>query len=227
MKLKTRPALKAQVQPISAVIMTGIVVSLVGVAYFWGVPLIQKRASMSEFQSMERFIEDLKDKVSEIARSGAGEVTLEIKHGFIRLNPYNHPTEGDAKGGNNLTIEFVVDQPLIFPGTVLYLGATSFEDIKDTGTYGESSPAVVKLNSSKLGQQYRITTEIKYRELLKEAAPRRGYIIALCPLRDDGCSQTITGNQRITLSFDKNVQKTGEASNGGDLVVTYINVELV
>ncbi len=223
----TRAASSGQVQPISAVIITGIVVSLVGVAYFWGVPLIQKRASMTEFQSMERFVSTLQDRISELARSGAGEFTLDINQGFIKLTPYNDIDEGEGEGGNNFTLEFVVDQPLIFPNTTLYLGATSMEEIdEETGTYGESSPAVVTLREEELGQQYKITAEIVYRELLKEAAPKRGYIIALCKKGDTECDDVMTGNQRITLSFGKNVQKTGEASNGGDLVITYINVML-
>jgi len=213
--------LSGQTQPISVVIITGIVVSLVGVAYFWGVPLIQKRASMSEFTSMERFIQNIKEKVAEIARSGSGEIDIELQDTFVKLIPYKSPT-----GNNSLMLRFVLDQPLIFPNTTLYLGATSFEDINATGTYGEASPSVVKLSERVVGSQHEVTTEILYRELLKKTKPKKGYIIALCPARDDSCSSTITGNSRIRLSFDRNVVEPGAAANGGDLVITYINVDL-
>jgi hypothetical protein len=212
---------KGQVQPISIVIMTGIVVSLVGVAYFWGVPLIQKRSSMSEFTNMERFISELEEAVIELARSGAGEVNMDLVDSGIKLLPYN-----SGSGNNSLVIEFALEQPLLLPNTTFYLGSTSFEDINQTGTYGESSPSVVTLRESRLGNQYKIDTQIIYRELLRNELPKRGYVIALCPKRDLECDDVITGRQRITLSFDKNLVETGTAFNGGDLVVTYINVEL-
>jgi|GEM_PF-778457 len=210
-----------QVQPISIVIMAGIVVALVGVSYFWGVPLIQKRSSMSEFSNMERFIADLESSITDLARTGAGQASLEINDANIRLMPYD-----SGNGQNSLLIGFVLDQPLLFPNTTLYLGATSFEDINGTGVYGVSSPSIVTLKESGLGNQYEIDTEVIYRELIRYDTPKRGYIIALCPARDADCDSTITGNQRITLTFDRVVNNPGAASNGGDLVVTYINIEL-
>jgi hypothetical protein len=205
------------------VIITGIVVSLVGVTYFWGVPLIQKRSSMTEFQSMERFISELKEATAELARSGAGEVTIDIKRGLVSLLPYEHT----GTGNNSLTSEFVLEQPLVFPGTTFYLGASSFVEVQDIGTYGEADPSVVKLTSEKFNSQYMMFANVRYRELVKDSAPKRGYVIALCGVGDDGCDEEIAGKQQVTLSFNRNVQRPGEASNGGDLVVTYIDVLLV
>ena len=210
-----------QVQPISIIIMTGIVVALVGVAYFWGVPLIQKRSSMSEFSNMERFISEVEHSITELARAGAGEVSLDVTDALIKLKPYD-----SGNGNNSLILEFVLEQPIIFPNTTFYLGATSFEDINNTGVYGESSPSIVTLTESELGIMFKMDAEIIYRELLRSSAPKRGYIIALCPAGDADCDNEITGNQRLTLTFDKNINIPGMASNGGDLVVTYINVEL-
>jgi hypothetical protein len=201
--------------------MTGIVVALVGVAYFWGVPLIQKRSSMSEFSTMERFIDEVQQSIVELARTGAGEVSLNVNDAWIKLLPYN-----SGNGNNSMIIAFALEQPLMFPNTTFYLGATSFEDINDTGVYGESSPSVVTLRENSTANYNQIDTEIIYRELLRQDPPRRGYIIALCPKGDAGCDDVITGNQRITLSFDRTVNMPGQASNGGDLVVTYINVNI-
>lgn len=222
--------LKGQVEPISAIIVTGIVVSLVSVAYFWGVPLIQKRASMSQFEAMERFISNLEDRVAELSRAGTGEVSLEITSGLLRLMPYSDPAQPDGRGNNSLAFEFVMDQPLLFPNTTLYLGVTSFKELGDEellGTYGESPPAVVRITQEKIGSQYKLTAIIRYRELLKQAAPKKGYVIALCAERDESCSSQESGSQRITLSYDKSVQREGEAANNGELVLTYIDVKLI
>lgn len=213
--------LLGQVQPISIVIMTGIVVALVGVAYFWGVPLIQKRSSMTEFTNMERFIDEIQQSIVGLARTGAGEVSLSVSDARIKLLPYN-----SGNGNNSLVIAYSLDQPLMFPNTTFYLGATSFEDIGDTGIYGESSPSIVTLRESSMVNYVQIDTEIIYRELLRQDPPKRGYIIALCPKGVAGCDSIMTGNQRITFSFDRTVNEPGRASNGGDLVVTYINVNI-
>ena len=210
-----------QVQLLSAVILTGIVMFLVGVAYFWGIPLIQKRTAMSEFSSMERFITNLKEKVAEIARSGAGETDLNIRSGNIKLLPYD-----SGNGNNSLVIEFFLDQPLLFPNTTHYIGATSLEDINKTGIYGEASPSVVSISETKTVTGYKLTAEVIYRELLREDIPKRGYIIALCEQGDSTCTQTPSGDNMIRMFFDKNIVETGKASNGGDLVITYINVKL-
>ena len=211
-----------QVQPISAVILTGIIIGLVGIAYAWGLPLIEKRASMSEFSSMEQFIGRLEGSIEELARSGGGEVDIEITGGSLKLLPYD-----SGSGNNSIVITFVLEQPLVFPNSTIYLGATSFEATNEqTGTYGEGSPSVVKMSSVDFGNRFQITAEIIYRELLRSDPPRRGYKIALCPKADPACSQELTGKNMITLSFSKNVVEPGMASNGGDLVTTYIDVRL-
>jgi len=215
--------LRGQVQPISAVIITGIVVSLVGVAYFWGVPMMQKQSSMSEYATTERFITDLKNSIEELARSGAGKTSLDLNGRAVTLLPYGD----DGEGNNTLVMTFFMEQPLIFPNATLYMGATSFEDINYTGTYGEASPAIVKITSAPFGTQYILTAEIIYRELLRNDIPRKGFEIALCPARKSSCNTVMKGSNKISMSFDKNIVKPVEAANGGDLVLTYIEIELL
>lgn len=212
-----------QVSPISAVIMTGIVVSLVGIAYIWGIPLIQKRASMTEFSSMERLISDVRDNIEDLSRAGSGEVTIPLTTGLARLVPKRYI----GAGNNTLIIEFIVDQPVLLPNTTMFLGATSIEDISlRTGLYGEASPSIVKLSGSKQIHNYLVVTEIIYRELLKETPPKTGYVIALCPEGNDDCDDPSSGNSAIRLSFEQNIRKTGAAAHGGDLVETIIRVGL-
>ena len=216
-----KPRFRGQVQPISAIILTGIVLLLVAVAYMWGVPLIEKRTTMTEFSTMKRFIANLEERISEIARSGAGEVDMEIRQGHIRLLPYD-----SGNGNNSIIIEFLLDQPLTFPNSTLYLGSVSFEDVNGTGSYGEASPAVAKVTGQRHPSGYKLSAEVRYRELERQSQPKRGYLIALCPATDATCSSSMSGNHMISMSFDKNLIQSGAASNGGDLVTTYINVRL-
>ncbi|MFC2143859.1 hypothetical protein ACFLQO_00650 [Candidatus Aenigmatarchaeota archaeon] len=48
-----------QTQTLSLVLITGIVIAMIGMAYAWGMPLIQKRTTITEYSTAENFILEL------------------------------------------------------------------------------------------------------------------------------------------------------------------------
>jgi hypothetical protein len=201
--------MKVQIQPISLMLITGIVISLVGAAYLWGKPLVEKRTTITDFKTAENFILNLNDKILDIANNMAGTESLDIPKGLIRVIPYTD----SSSDNNSIILEFVTSQPMLMNATIP-LKTSSLEEV---GTYGESEPRIITLTVEPHATQYKMIFKLHYRELDTET---KGYKIALNNI-------TTVGNKKITVSFDKNEIEPGNASNMGDLILTFINVEVV
>lgn len=201
---------KLQTEILSAVLIAGIVIGLVGVAYLWGKPLIEKRTTVAEYLKAKDFILELDKKITELSNTGSGEANLKIPTGSLRLIPW----DANDPENNSLILELIVDQPMVMNESVPVATGT----LGEVGIYGEAEPRVITLNVSSYQGKYLMRLVLHYRELDVES-PKKGYKIVL-----DG--EKVTGKERISLSFDKNEIKPGEAANGGDLVLTHIKVDL-
>lgn len=199
-----------QTQTLSVVLITGIVIAMIGLAYSWGMPLIQKRTSITEFSTAQNFILSLDNRITDIANSGAGGSRMDIPNGFIDVIGYD---EMDPDN-NSIIMEFTTDQSMIANASSILIKTSSFGEV---GTYGESEPRIITMTGDPLGTGYRMKIKLHYRELDSDI---KGYKIALNPISSQG------GSKNIKLDFDKNLVIPGNASNNGDLVLTYIDVEV-
>ncbi|MCK5023111.1 MAG: hypothetical protein KAS04_02985 [Candidatus Aenigmarchaeota archaeon] len=106
---------KAQTQAITLVLITGIVISLVGFAYSWGKPMIDKRSVVADFTIAVRFMEDLDEKIVDMAGTcsygGTCEDVLELPvPGLISLDEET----------NTIIYQFAVSEPLIMGGEIVF-----------------------------------------------------------------------------------------------------------
>ncbi len=151
-------ALKAQADILTMVMIVGIITALVGTAYLWGAPLIDKRSSFTDYKVAEGFILDLDKKITEIASSGGGDVSLKIPLGGVRAVPYG---SSDADK-NSIILEFVSKQPLVM-GSGSYIKTTV---LGDRAPYG-SEPRVISVSGEqRSGKGYIIKIKLHYRELV-------------------------------------------------------------
>ena len=195
---------------LSIVLIAGIVISMVGLAYAWGMPLIQKRTTITEFSTAESFVLNLDSKITAMANSGAGDVAIEIPNGRVVAVGYN---DSDP-GSKSLIIEFLTEQSMMLNTSVVLLETGSFESV---GIYGESEPRIITMTNDKQGTKNLMKIRVHYREL---DSASKGYRIAINPI-------TYSGDSKVKLSFNRNEVIEGGARNGGDLVLTYIDVELI
>lgn len=207
---------KGQAEIMSIVLITAVVMSLVAAAYFWGVPLINKRTSVSSFTVAERFMKDLDARIVELANAGSGQFTMDIPQGGVTA-----VAEDAANANNNsILLRYESGQPLALNTTVVYLGSGTFKDVSsEVGVFGEGRPGVLTLTSAGGASSYVNTVRLRYRELDTETLPLKGYKIALAIGKASG-----TGKVRV--SFDKSETLTGAAANGGDLVRTTLIVDV-
>ncbi len=176
---------KAQVQAISLVLITGIVMSLAGAAYFWGRPLIEKRSAITDIASAESFILQLNDEILDVARN-KGEKSLSIPN-----LPGSSLLVNDS--GNEVIFNFVSNQPMLKLGDKRMPIPIESEHIETLGTYGES-PRIVTLESSAYETQYLMTLRLRYRQLNTDTVPRKGYRIVMN-------SGGKTGNNKVSVSY--------------------------
>ncbi len=205
---------KAQISPITIILVSGIVISLVGVTYMWGAPLIEKQSIKTRFAAAAAFMKSLDNTIVDIANSG-GSTEMEIPFGLAVVIP-----DGREKDSNSITFQFSSSQPLISSNTTTYLGDVSYEDIAgEVGIFGTSRPGVISLSSQPSGQGVLVTMRLHYREL-DSSSPLAGYKISLEKVGRG------SGPNKITLSSEGSETTAGGAANSGDLILTKINVRI-
>jgi len=209
---------KAQAEVITIVLITGIVIALVGTAYMWGMPLIQKRTSVTEFLSAEDFASKLSDKMVEIASSGFGEATLPIPKGIIRVREFNQTMPGGLRNPdyNSVMLEVPVSHPLAMSSSVVLRTNV----LGENATYGEAEPRVINMSSTISESLNKLIFNIHFRELDTRSQPPKGYLIAVQ-------KGAVTGSSQVVVSYAGTMLLNNLAANGGDLIVTKIKVDVV
>jgi hypothetical protein len=197
--------MKAQVEAITLVLISGIVIALVGGAYLWGKPLIEKRTDATDIANAINFAENLNKKIIDIAKTcttpGACESSLDLpSKGVVTIN------ESD----NSIIYEFNINQPLITDEIPINTG-----NIDEIANFGET-PSIIWMKGSVSGDAYKITIKIKYRELLDESQ-KKGYIIKL--------TGRGSGRNKIMVSYDG--YEVGRDFLGNDLIITKITTSIV
>ncbi|MFH1364268.1 MAG: hypothetical protein ABIH52_01300, partial [Candidatus Aenigmatarchaeota archaeon] len=153
----------------------------------------------------------LDKKVIDIANQGAGEAILEIPIGFLTLVPNNT----NNPNNNSLMLELSMTQQMIFPDTIVYLGNSRDE----IGVYGKTESSIITLEGSDSDNNFRALLKSHYRELdTNQTTPIRGFKIILTGTEER------RGNSQVTISFGGMQTFSNAAANGGDLIITYVDI---
>ena len=205
--------MKVQVSPITIILVSGIVISLVGVTYMWGAPLIEKQSIKTRFSAGSSFIKSLDNAIVDIANSG-GSTEMSIPFGLAVVEP------DGSQDGNSITFQFSSSQPLLSSNATTYLGDVSYEDIaNEVGIFGKSRPGIISLSSHTTGQGVLVTMKLHYREL-DSTIPLNGYRISLSK------SGRGSGSSKITITSEGSETVPGGAANSGDLVLTKLSIRI-
>jgi len=212
-----RRARKAQVKPISAVLIAGMGIMLATTAYIWGMPLIEKGATINDYEEALAFIKNLDNKIISIANAQSGEESINIPNGIMTVIafdiyiPYN----------NTIVLKFITPQPLVVGGS-LFIDTNILGEVAE---YGEAEPRTILLSGQWLETKRNILIfKLHYRELETHIVPQKSYKIMVNNL-------TASGSSRVIVSFDDTMLENpqnipGGATDGGDLIATYINILL-
>jgi len=213
---------KAQVSVITIIVIAGIGTALAATAYMWGMPLIEKRATVTDYSASVEFLDRLESKIVSVANSLYGEESIDIPNGLITVVPYDAGTEENPNPDNNsIILEFNEPQPMMLNGEI-YLDT---EFLGDVAAYGQAEPRVITLSVERLETRInKFTFRMRFRELDTETVPKKGYQIMLTT----PTGLIMTGINKLSISFDSRTPNPEvlphEAANGGDLVATYLKV---
>ena len=203
---------KAQVQAISMVLMAGIVLSLVGVAYFWGKPLIDKRVTVTDVSTAESFMLELDRQIVDVARSGGSK--------SVNIPGIAGASLNANQSGNEILFRFITTQAMLGMGEGSMSVPVETYDMEPVGQYG-GSPRIITLEGEPVdNNQYLMTLRLKYREL---DAPDKGYKITIT---DGGSLAGNNAQSRVSANFVNTTTIQLGADNSGDLISTYINVTI-
>lgn len=204
--------MEAQVQAISLVLISGIVLSLAGAAYFWGKPLMEKRSSITDIATAESFITQLDKEILDVARN-KGVKTLNIP--AVAGASLSASPEPD----NNIIFKFVVTQPMLTLGDKNMPVPIETSNIEINGTYGES-PRIITLESEVYESLHKMTLTMTYRTLFTSTTPQKAYQIVLNPSGK-------TGNDKVSVSYAGTETTTITGVNGDvDLLKTKVDVTI-
>jgi len=202
---------KGQVEAITLVLITGIVMSLAGAAYFWGKPLIEKRASITDIAAAESFMIQLDKEIVDVARNrGEKSINIPALSGASLL-------ADDA--ANSVVFSFLVTQPMLAFGENAAPVPIESVHVELNGTYGES-PRVITLESSLYEGQYMMTLRSAYRTLFTNVYPYRAYRITISPGKK-------TGDNKVSVSYGGTETETIlDDGRTIEVVKTIINVRI-
>lgn len=190
---------KGQTEVVTAVLIFGVVISLVGATYIWGVPLIKKQQAFGNIQKTEQFMKDLETVIENIDKGQTGSKSLiQIKeNGVLSVN-----TDENA-------IEFLTHEA----GTYYILSdevTTAWNPIawgpSETGIFGKDAPAILRAKAIAIGDGYDITYQIKFRKLVTQTNDNI-YIVRV--------ETDTTRNQNTGVTGDQiSIENLGRAVDG-------------
>jgi len=142
--------MKGQSQVIVGVLLVLIMIILVGVTYFWGIPLIQKQKDVVTVSNTERFLKDLNEKIQDVAKNGGTrKITVDIP-GELTLD--------DKK--DTFILVFKTTGDIVATNTDIYLIGDERKEVP----IGDE-PGVILVRSRDMGKKYNITESLYYRNL--------------------------------------------------------------
>lgn len=137
--------LKGVTPIISSILLVGVLAAVTGVAYQWGLPMIQKNLEVSTLTNAENFIVNLDDKINKVAVSGSTEEIIFDLPGEVRIDP----------GDDRIEISLVTSGSIYASGGFVCFSRNCN---LNSGTFGDDSYSVVGVQTRQSDESYALTT---------------------------------------------------------------------
>jgi len=173
---------------ITAILITGILLGLVGSVYLWGVPLIEKNRDISLLESAEDFMHNLNEKIKNVATHG-GREQIEIPLGRIYF-------ESD--------VDLNVETKNTIYVSEAWIPLEKNECTKKKGIWGVDDQDVICVLSKEIGNEYETDYNLKYINLTLGI---KTYKIELVG-KDSGKEDNVIIIERVGVEKDGDYVKT-------------------
>ncbi len=209
---------KGQQEALSAVLISGILIGVVGSVYFWGIPLVQKNKDNSLLETAETFMHDLDTKIKFVANNGGRDQLVVTLPGIIRFDgkiiELSIATEGTI---------YAIDSPIP-------LGRTSSTNLKldpynatiRYGVWGVDDPVIYTVKSTKYGEtSYETDYVLEYIQLRNDKTTR-DFVIELT---GNGASGGLDRTIVIESVGDQTILPAD--NNGRTLIKSTVRISIV
>ena len=203
---------KGQQEALSAVLISGILIGVVGSVYFWGVPLIQKNKDVSILETSESFMRQLDEKIRSVANNGGRDHIVIPVPGIVSFD------------GETIRLTIETQGTIYASDAEIPLGRNTLGSLTQSGTqyygkWGVDDPVIFNVKSIKMGENnYRNEYTLNYIEL-RNSKSLRDFKIGLT---GSGAS----GGQDKTIIIE-NQGDTTTASGGRTLISSSVKISIV
>lgn len=215
--------LKAQSDIIAVVLIVLLAIGLLGVAYTFGLPLIQKNQDRALEDRAKAFFNldnsnSLPAKIKSVANSGSKDAASLDVAGVTRLYP------GSYVGTENNSIDFGFQSSVTsYAENRGWISLTGAACPPAKGIIGQDDPAVVCVRADKVsGGAFNITFRLYMREL-EDAEKRNGFKINLVQ-HPAGSAVSSGSKANLRIEFDSRSQ---QAIGSKTLITTNVKILLV
>lgn len=209
---------KAQTEVISALLILGITIAAVSVAYLWGVPIVQKGQSTSQIQNAESLMNQLEKGISEVVQNGGQKSLLLNLQGPLEISEeenmikYSIPSK---KAGVARTEWVPLNEDETF-------GIAITPQNKSIPVYGSDKEAVIIAKTNILGDSFIVDYVLVFREV-DDLNTREGKITNITAAGNNKASE---GSVKLMIKREPQVVSTSPSKLGGKLVSTKILLSL-
>ncbi|VVB59201.1 Uncharacterised protein [uncultured archaeon] len=209
---------KGQAEIISALLIVGITVAAVSVAYMWGVPIIQKGQSTSQIQEAESAMNDIEKAISDVEQNGGKKSVSLNLDGSMEISEDDNAIKysiASKKAGVART-EWV---PLNDDETFGVAGTPQNQSIP---IYGTDKEGLLIAKASALDSGYLIDYRLVYREV-DDLETKEGRITTISAV---GNNKASAGNVKLLISREPQVISSVPSKLGGKLTLTKISIAI-
>ena len=203
---------KGQQEALSAVLISGILIGVVGSVYFWGVPLIQKNKDISLLESSEAFMRQLDEKIRSVANNGGRDSIVISVPGIVSFD------------GETIRLTIETQGTIYATDAEIPLGRNSASTLTQSGgalygSWGVDDPVLFNVKSIKMGENdYRNEYTLTYIELRNSKSLR--------DFRIDLTGSGASGGQDKTIIIESQGDVTTTAA-GRTLVSSNVKILIV
>ncbi|MFA4820301.1 MAG: hypothetical protein WC613_05085 [Candidatus Aenigmatarchaeota archaeon] len=203
--------MKGQQEALSAVLISGILIGVVGSVYFWGIPLIQKNKDVSLLETSESFMQTLDSKIKAVANNGGRDQIIIPMPGLVRFD------------GQVLEFSIETEGTIYATDAEIPLGRSSaLKQELGTyyGTWGVDDPVLFNVKSNKLSQNnYKTDYTLNYVEL-RNAKTLKDFKISLT-------GQQASGGLDKTVVIESDGDSTTQKDNGRTLINSNVKISII
>lgn len=181
--------MKGQQEALSAVLISGILIGIVGSVYFWGIPLIQKNKDISLLETSEAFMRELDAKIKSVANNGGRDQIVIPVTGLVKFD------------GQIIKLSIETEGTIYAVDAQIPLGRSSTSNLNldlsgstpvSYGAWGIDDPVLFNVISRKAGEnKYKNDYTLEYIELRNSNTLRDFKINITGPPTSGGLESTI------------------------------------